>query len=86
MEAAIAGLNFGVITPMAMLLLAMWLVLTGRIVPKQTMDDALDAAKLSEQARMELTQQVAELMEHAKTTNHLLRSLPNLRDEEVDAP
>lgn len=75
MDALLAGLNFGVITPMAMLLIAVWLVLTGRIVPRQTMKDALEAARTAEQARAELSQQVNDLLEQARTTNQLLQGI-----------
>ena len=55
----------------------------GKLVPRSTMQDVLDdrdewrrAHQISEATRSDLADQVGELLEHARTTEAILRSLP----------
>lgn len=66
-----------------LLTLAVWLIFTGRLVPRSVVDDIRrerddwkDAARESEAARAEDRAQVRELLEVARTTEHVLTSLP----------
>ena len=62
------------------------LVLSGWLVPRRTYRDILHdrdewraAHRISEQARAESADQVGELLEHARTTDAFIRSLPHPR-------
>jgi len=73
------------LTAPTLLLAAVWLVLTGRIVPRKTYEDIVcerndwrEAHKISEQSRAEMAQQIEELLEHARTTDALIRALPSV--------
>lgn len=64
-------------------------LLRGTVVPRRTYDDALHdrdewraAHRISESARAEAVGQVQELLEHARTTDAFIRSLPNPRRED----
>lgn len=78
-----AGVNPIEITASALLALAIILILRGLLVPKAALDDARgerdawkEAYMKSEVARSVVTAQNGELLEVAKTANHILRSLP----------
>lgn len=71
------------IGPSGLLTILVLLILLGRLVPRRTMEDVLHdrdewraAHRISETARAEAARQVEELLEHAKTTDELLRALP----------
>lgn len=69
-------------------------VLLGRLVPRRTLEDILrdrdewraahkiseTAREVSEHARAEGQKQVTELLEHARTTDAFIRSLPHPSD------
>jgi|SRR5690242_980980 len=66
-----------------LLSLAVWLIFTGRLVPRSTVDDIRRerddwkaAARESEAARAEEREQKRELLEVAHITEHVLTSLP----------
>jgi hypothetical protein len=66
-----------------LLSLAVWLILTGRIVPRSTLLDAYrqrdtwqEAHRQSEEARHDDREQVRELLEVARVADHVLTSLP----------
>jgi hypothetical protein len=66
-----------------LLSLAVWLIFTGRLVPRSVVDDIRQqrdrweqAARGSEAARAEDRAQVRELLEVAHVTEHVLTSLP----------
>lgn len=74
-----------------MLGLAIYLILTGRLWPRNTVDELLtqarsetqvwrDAYEKSETARTEQGAQLAELVEHSRVTIQLLRGLPRKPD------
>lgn len=74
-----------VLTAPALLLIAVWLILVGRLVPRKTYEDVLterndwkEAHQISEKARAEMAKQVEELLEHARTTDALIRALPRV--------
>jgi len=80
------------LTPSALIGIVVLLLLTGRLVPRRTLDDSLkredqwrtahgrseDARMVSESARVEMTGQVRELLEHAKTADALIRSIQDV--------
>jgi hypothetical protein len=62
-------------------------ILVGRLVPRRTLDDISHdrdewrtAHRISETARVEQSAQLTELLEHARTTDAVLRSLPRPKD------
>jgi hypothetical protein len=66
-----------------LLSLAVWLIFTGRLVPRATVDDIRRerddwkaAARASEGARAEEREQARELLEVARIAEHVLTSLP----------
>lgn len=72
--------GIGVVT---VVLLVGWMIFTGRLVPRRTHDDIMHdrdewrvAHRISEATRADLAKQVGELLEHARTTEALIRSLP----------
>jgi hypothetical protein len=72
----------------ALLALAVWLILTGRIVPRQTLQDVQAQRDKYEQAWQtsqatigELSQQVTALVEVGRTTETLLRSIVGERTD-----
>jgi len=78
MEALIGQVGIG-----GLLSLAVWLIFTGRLVPRSIVDDIRrqrdrweQAARDSESARVEDRDQVRELLEVARITEHVLTSLP----------
>lgn len=77
----IAQVSFG-----AMLLGAVWLILTGKIVPRRTLDDAEARARKWEEAYLVAHDALAEVLhtlkdvkEVGETTVDLLRSITNQR-------
>lgn len=63
-------------------LMCMVAILVGRLVPRRNIDDVLHdrdewraAHRISESARVEQQQQVDELLEHARTTDALIRAI-----------
>ncbi|MCE7081143.1 hypothetical protein [Streptomyces sp. ST2-7A] len=71
---------------------AVWMVLTGRLVPRSVMEDARTdrdrwraAHEVSEEARREADRQMGELLELARTTGQALSSLPPAPPEGVRA-
>lgn len=73
-----------------LLSLAVWLILSGRLVPRSTVDDIRQqrdrweqAARASESARAEDRQQVRELLEVARVTERVLTALPSTPAGEV---
>lgn len=76
------GLPLGTLTPAGLLAIVVLLIAMGKLVPRRTMEDIIHdrnewraAHRVSEQARVELAEQVGELLEHARTTNEVLKSL-----------
>lgn len=81
--AALWGIPLSTLTPAGLLAIIVILIATGGLVPRRTLNDIVHdrnewrtAHRISEQARIELSGQVDELLEHARTTNDVLRSLP----------
>lgn len=75
------------LTPGVLLGVLVLAIITGRLVPRRTHEDALHdrdqwraAHMVSEQARQASSDQVHELLEHARTTDAFIRSLPHPRD------
>ena len=78
-----------------LLSLAVWLILTGRLVPRSTVDALLagkdqEIARLAEAHALEVqrgdlqAEHLGELLEHARTTTQVIRSLP--RPERQGSP
>ncbi len=64
----------------------------GKLVPRSTLDDVVHdrdewraSHRISEAARVTASSQVAELLEHARTTDSFIRSLPHPLDR-VEPP
>lgn len=64
-----------------------WMLASGRLVTRREHDDLLHdrdewraSHRISEAARAEAVGQVQELLEHAKTTDSFIRSLPHPQD------
>jgi len=83
----IEGLSAAQLGPTGLLAVLVLLILVGRLVPRRTMEDILHdrdewraAHKISEDARAEGQKQVDELLEHARTTDQFIRSLPHPAD------
>jgi hypothetical protein len=77
------GIPISTLTPAGLLAVVILFIAMGRLVPRRTMDDVIHdrdewraAHRLSEQARVELAESVTELLEHARTTNALLKAFP----------
>ena len=96
----VGAIPIGDVSVFGILALAIMLILTGRLVPRSTVDQIREdrdrALKLSE-ARgdewketaeawqstvQELTGQVGELLEHARTSNHVLKAIKQRGEEE----
>lgn len=76
------GIPVSTLTPAGLLAVLILLIGLGRLVPRRTMEDVLHdrdewraAHRISEQARVELAETVAEMLEQMRTTNALLQSL-----------
>lgn len=76
------------LTPGILLGVGILAILTGRLVPRRTYDDVKEdrdswraAHQLSEHERVIVTEQMKELLEHAKTTNAIIRALPHAAEE-----
>lgn len=63
-----------------MLMGAVWMVLTGKIVPGSIYQKALDRIDLLERRLEERDKQVAELMELSRTAVAVVDALPKVRD------
>jgi hypothetical protein len=81
MEGLLGNIPLGSLTPAGLLAIVVLLIAFGRLVPRRTLEDMIHdrnewrtAHRISEQARMELQQQVEELLEHARTSNAFIRS------------
>lgn len=77
------GIPLGSLTPAGLLAIIVLLIAVGRLVPRRTLEDVIQdrnewrsAHQVSEQARVELQQQVQELLEHSRATDSFLRALP----------
>ena len=84
----LGGIPVGALTPAALLGLVILAIVMGRLVPRRTMEDIIHdrnewraAHRISEQSRMELAAMVGELLEHARTTDAFIRSLPHPHGE-----
>lgn len=78
------------IGPSGLLAILILLILTGRLVPRRTMEDALHdrdewrtAHRISEAARVELAEQVGELLEQGRTTNAFMQAISRVRHEDT---
>jgi hypothetical protein len=79
----IDGISTASLTAASLLGITVLLILTGMLVPRRILKDAYRdrdewkaAFHLSEWSRLEQSDQVGELLEHAKTADALLRALP----------
>lgn len=79
------GQLIGQLGPVGLLTLTVWLVLTGHLVPRSVLRDVQQerdewraTARDSEDARHEDREQVRDLLEVARVTEHVLTSLPRL--------
>ena len=88
------GLNFSSLTPAGLVVLAAAIpylqMARGKLVPRSALDDVIqdrndwrDAHRLSEAARQASADQVEELLEHARTTDAILRALPHSGGREL---
>lgn len=84
MAGELAGIPVGTLTPAALLGILILLIALGKLVPRRTMEDIIHdrnewrtAHRISEQSRVELAGMVGELLEHARTTDAFIRSLPH---------
>jgi hypothetical protein len=80
----LSGLPIGDLGPWGLVGIAVALILMGRLVPRSTLEDTRrdrdswrTAHDVSERARAELAQSVHDLLEHARTTDAFIRSLPH---------
>lgn len=84
MGAELLGIPVGALTPAGLLAIVVLLIAMGRLVPRRTMEDVIHdrnewrtAHRISEQSRVELAGMVTELLEHSRTTDAFIRSLPH---------
>ena len=77
------GLPVGGLSAAAILGIAVLMILRGQLVPRRTHDEVRTdrdtwraAWEASEEARRVQAQQLGELLELAKTTDHFIRALP----------
>lgn len=80
-DGALWGIPIGTLTPSFLLGIVILAIVTGRLVPRRTMDDAIHdknewrtAHRISESSRAELVEMVEELLEYAKTTDAFIRA------------
>jgi len=85
----LAGIPLNGLTAPALLGLAILLLLLGKLIPRRTYEDLKDdrdrwreAHDKSESARKELLGTLDELLEHARTTESFIRSLPSRVDQD----
>jgi len=78
------GIPIAGLTAPALLLLAVWFILTGRIIPRRTYDDLLrdrdewrTAHRLSESERINQAKQIDALLEVGITVESIMRSMPH---------
>lgn len=79
----LGGLPLGTLTPAGLLAVVVLFIAVGKLVPRRTLEDTIEdrnqwreAHRISEQARVELQQQVQELLEHSRATDSFLRAIP----------
>ncbi|MFD7867302.1 hypothetical protein [Streptomyces sp. NPDC059783] len=94
MAAELLGIDVAQGGAVALLVLVVLMVLTGRLVPRRTYDDLLKerdtwqaAHRESEAARTSEREQTQELLELSRTSAHALQALPRMAmddDKEVD--
>lgn len=79
----LAGLPLGTLTPAGLLGLVIILIALGKLVPRRTLEDVIEdrnqwreAHQTSEKARLELQQQVQELLESSRATSAFIRAIP----------
>lgn len=77
------GLPIGSLGAGGILTIVILLVLLGRLVPRRTLEDTIadrdqwrEAHKTSEEARIELQQQVGELLELSRVTSTFIQAIP----------
>ena len=82
------GFPIANLTPAALLLVAVYFVFSGRLVPRRTYDDMVQerddwkaAHTISETVRREQAKQIGELLVQARATDALIRSLPRPKGE-----
>lgn len=90
----LVGIPVDTLAPAALLGVCILLILTGRLVPRRTLEDANHdrnewraAHRISEAARAELAEQQRTLLEQGETSLALLRSLttsPRADQQDVD--
>ena len=83
----LGAISLSTLTPAGLLAVLILLIAVGRLVPRRTMEDVLHdrdewrtAHQISEQSRTELSASVSELLEHARTTDAFIRSIPHPYD------
>lgn len=62
--------------PSAVLTAGVWMILTGRLVPRFFYQQKVDESKEWMSAAKESAKQTAELLEYARTADRILKSLP----------
>lgn len=77
--------NIGIGSGWLLVVVFVVLLMSGRIIPRRTYDDVVRdrdewraAHQISESARAEGVRQTQELLEHARTTDAFIRSLPRV--------
>lgn len=75
------GLPIAGLTAPALLLVAVWLILTGRIVPRRTYEEKAKEADYWRAAALESMKQSGELLDAAKTTQAVIQALPKARSD-----
>lgn len=71
------GLPLTALGPGALLSIAILLLLFGRLVTRRELDDIKEDRDKWRETAQELSGQVAELLEHSRTTDAFIRSLPH---------
>ena len=91
METAL-GIPLAVLTAPALLLTAVWLVMSGRLIPRKTYEDLLrdrddwrEAHRISEAERVQQSQQISALLEVGHTVNEIMNALPHPHERSDDS-
>lgn len=86
METAL-GIPVAVLTAPALLLAAVWLVMSGRLIPRRTYEDMIkdrdnwrEAHRIAEAERIQQSQQINELLEVGRTVDAIMNALPHPND------
>jgi hypothetical protein len=66
--------------PSTLLGVVVWMILTGRLVPRSFYREKVDEAKKWETAANETREQVKELLTYARAADKVLKSLPRGKD------